>query len=72
MIKTVLQVEGMMCPHCEAHVNEAIREAFQVQEVSSSHEKKETQILSAEPLDEAKLKEVITKAGYTLLGVSVQ
>lgn len=72
MIKTVLQVEGMMCPHCEAHVNEAIREAFQVQEVSSSHEKKETQILSAEPLDEAKLKEVITKAGYTLLGVSVR
>lgn len=72
MIKTVLQVEGMMCPHCEAHVNEAIREAFQVQEVSSSHEKKETQILSAEPLDGAALKEVITKAGYELLGVSVQ
>lgn len=72
MIKTVLQVEGMMCPHCEAHVNEAIREAFQVQEVSSSHEKKETQILSAESLDEAALKDVITKAGYTLLGVSVR
>ena len=30
MIKTVIQVDGMMCGMCEAHANDAIRNAFDV------------------------------------------
>ena len=28
MTKTVLKIDGMMCGMCEAHVNDAIRNAF--------------------------------------------
>ena len=30
MVKVTVNVEGMMCGHCEAHVNEAIKKAFGV------------------------------------------
>lgn len=66
MIRTILQIDGMMCGHCEAHVNDTIRQAFLVKKVESSHTKKETVILSEEPLDEEKLRAVIAQTGYTL------
>ena len=28
MVKVTVNVEGMMCGHCEAHVNKAIQAAF--------------------------------------------
>ena len=42
MTKTVLKIDGMMCGMCESHVNDAIRTAFAVKKVSSSHAKGET------------------------------
>ena len=70
MTKTVLSIEGMMCPMCEAHVNEAIRKAFRVSKVTSSHTKKQTEILSDEPLDEALIAKTIAGTGYELKGIS--
>ena len=46
MTKTTLNVEGMMCGMCEACMNEAIRKAFEVKKVSSSHSKNLTEIIS--------------------------
>ena len=69
MTKTVLKIDGMMCGMCEAHVNDAIRNAFAVKKVSSSHAKGETEIISAEPLDAEKLA-VVKNTGYTLNGIS--
>lgn len=66
MIKTVIKIEGMMCGHCEAHVNDVIRNAFTVKKVTSSHTKNETVILSEEVLDEARLREVLAPTGYTV------
>lgn len=65
-----VNVKGMMCPHCEAHVNKAIKEAFQVEDVVSSHEKGTTVITASEKLDEAKIREVITEAGYEVTGIN--
>jgi len=72
MKKTTLKIEGMMCGHCEAHINDTVRNAFPVKKVTSSHAKGETVIISEEPLDEAKLKSVIDATGYTLLGTEVE
>ena len=47
-------------------MNDTIRQAFPVKKVESSHTKKETIILSEEPLDEEKLRAVIAQTGYTL------
>ncbi|MCD8015769.1 MAG: heavy metal translocating P-type ATPase [Lachnospiraceae bacterium] len=64
MVKTTVQVDGMMCGMCENHVNEAIRKVFDVKKVTSNHSKGITEILSEAGLDEAKLKAAIEETGY--------
>ena len=46
MLKITVQVDGMVCGMCEAHVNDAVRKAFPVKKVASSHSKGETVILT--------------------------
>lgn len=70
MIKMTVRVEGMACGMCEAHVNEAIRNAFSVKKVTSSHAKKQTVIYAEQEIAEEELKRVIGKAGYDVVGVS--
>ncbi len=69
MYTTKAKVEGMMCPMCEKHVNEAVRKNFDTESVTSSHEKDLTTITSKEKIDAQKLKEVIASAGYTVTDV---
>ena len=64
-IQTTVKVSGMACSMCEAHINDAIRGAFPVEKVTSSHSKGETVILSEEPLDENALRTAIDATGYT-------
>ena len=52
MFQTTVEVDGMACSMCEAHINDTIRSEFPVEKVSSSHSKGRTVILSKEPLDE--------------------
>ena len=70
MIKTTLKIDGMMCGMCESHINDAIRNSFDVKKVNSSHTKGETVIVSKEALDYDKIKSVIDKTGYELQSVS--
>ena len=73
MIKTVFSVDGMACSMCEAHVNDAIRKAAgKVKNVTSSHSKGISEVISEEPLDEGKLRETIDATGYTLVSVQSQ
>ncbi|MCD8048379.1 MAG: cation transporter [Clostridia bacterium] len=69
MIKTILQIEGMSCGMCEAHINDIIRRTFNVKSVKSSHKKKSTEILSELPIDEKELKKAISAIGYTLIDI---
>lgn len=68
MKKYTLKIDGMMCENCERHMNEAIKNNFDVKEVSSSHKNNES-IVIAEELDEEKLKSVVADTGYTLVSV---
>lgn len=70
MIKTTLKIDGMMCGMCESHINDAIRNSFDVKKVNSSHTKGETVIVSKEALDGDKIKSVIDKTGYELKSIS--
>ena len=70
MVKTTLQINGMACGMCESHVNEAIRYAFKVKKVNSSHSKNETVIISEEELPEDQIRKVIEPTGYELVSVS--
>ena len=69
MIETNVNVDGMMCGMCEAHVNDAVRKAFPVKKVTSSHARGETVILSEEAPDPEKLKAAIDATGYQVLGI---
>ena len=65
MEKITVEVSGMMCGMCEAHINDAVRKAFpDVEKVNSSRAKNQPEIISKNPLDEEKLKKVIADTGY--------
>ena len=72
MYETKVKIDGMMCGMCESHINDAIRNAFSVKKVSASHSKGEADIISVEPIDEAKLRETITKTGYDFVSKAVE
>ena len=66
MYKTVLGIDGMACGMCEAHINDTVRKSFNVKKVTSSHSKGRTEIVSADVLDEKKLRKAIDETGYTV------
>ena len=68
--KMTLAISGMQCGHCEANVNDAIRNAFPIDKVSSNHTKGQTIIIAPEAFDEEKLREAIKNSGYTLIGMT--
>lgn len=70
MVKITLQVEGMACGMCEAHINDAVRNAFQVKKVTSSHSKKQTVIIAGQDIPQQELKDVIAQTGYTVMSVN--
>ena len=59
MYQITLGIDGMMCGMCESHINDAVRNAFPVKKVTSSHSRGETVILSETEIPEA---------GYELTG----
>ena len=64
MIKTTIEVRGMACGMCEAHINDAVRKVTGDAKVSSSHSKNRTEIISEQPIDEAAVRKAITDTGY--------
>ena len=69
MVKITWGIEGMACGMCEAHINEAVRNAFQVKKVTSSHTKKQTVIIAEKDILEQELKDTVAKAGYSVISV---
>lgn len=55
MVKITVGIDGMACGMCEAHINEAVRNAFPVKKVTSSHTRKETVILCLHVTDDTKI-----------------
>lgn len=70
MVKLTVGIEGMACGMCEAHINEAVRNAFHVKKVTSLHKKKQMVILVEKDSPEQELKNVVAKAGYDAASVS--
>ena len=70
LIRTRVEVDGMMCGMCEAHVNEAIRKAIPVKKVSSSRTRGETIILTESAPDTEKIRKAINETGYTVISIN--
>ena len=69
MIKTTLTIDGMMCSMCESHINDTIRQRFNIKKVTSSHTKGTTEIISDQAIDEEALRKAIGKTGYKVLKI---
>ncbi|MCQ2407585.1 MAG: heavy metal translocating P-type ATPase [Oscillospiraceae bacterium] len=69
MTKTTLEIKGMMCPHCEAHMRKALEGMEGVQVLSVSHEAANAVIETAAPVVEETFRKVVADAGYELTGI---
>jgi len=69
MKKITVEIDGMMCGMCESHVNDCVRENFDVRKVTSSHSKGETVIITENDIDESKLREAVNKTGYKVVNI---
>ena len=64
MVKVYLNVDGMMCSMCEAHVNDAVRKTTKIKKVKSSRKKKETIIVMDGRKDLGLVINAIKSLGY--------
>lgn len=67
-MKRKVQIEGMSCRHCVAHVKEALEEMKGIESVEVSLEDK-CAIIVGDAAEEA-IKEAIDEAGYDVLSIT--
>ena len=67
MVKMILNIDGMMCGMCESHMNDLMRNKFNVKKVTSSAKKGETVVISKEELDISQVEKEIEGIGYKLV-----
>ena len=67
-MKRKIQIEGMSCGHCVAHVKEALEEIKDVESVEVSLEEKCATIVGDASEDD--IKEAIDEAGYDVVSIT--
>ncbi len=71
MVQTTVQIEGMACGMCEAHIQDTIRRAFpDAKKVKASHRKGTAVFLTENEAGEEEIRAAIDPTGYKVLGVS--
>ena len=69
MVKITLDIDGMACGMCEAHINDAVRQHFPVKKVTSSHKTGKTEIVAESAPDTEKLRAAIEVTGYRVTNI---
>ncbi len=67
IVEKILKIEGMMCPHCEAHVKKALEALDGVTEVIPSHKEGTAVVTLSAHVPDAVLKAAVEAAGYKVL-----
>lgn len=66
-MKTELKIEGMMCQHCQKHVNDALSKMEGVVSVDVNLEAKTATVEAGREISREEFKKVIEEAGYELV-----
>lgn len=66
-MKTKINIEGMMCPHCEARVKSALEAVPGVESADVSHKKGMAKVKLSEDIPFDTLKSAVEEAGYKVL-----
>ena len=69
VIKKVIFVEGMMCKHCQKHVEDALTNTVGVNSVVVDLESKTATVEINESVTEEELKKAIIDAGYEVIEI---
>ncbi|MBQ5329693.1 MAG: heavy-metal-associated domain-containing protein [Oscillospiraceae bacterium] len=73
MLKTTVNIDGMMCNMCEAHIAETVRKAIpQAKSLKVSHGKGTAVFLTENAPDTETLKDAINATGYTFVSASTE
>ncbi|WP_303817657.1 heavy metal translocating P-type ATPase [Selenomonas ruminantium] len=68
-MQTELKIEGMMCAHCQKHVNDALSKMDGVTAVEVNLEAGTAKVTAEREIPQAEFAQVITDAGYELVGL---
>lgn len=66
-MEKIIKIEGMMCPHCEARVKNALEMTDGITEAIVSHEKGEAKVIISKEISDEILKNVVETQGYKVL-----
>ena len=69
-MKKTIQIEGMMCAHCEAAVKKALEALPEVTEAEVSHTAGTAVVTLSAPVDDAVLKSTVEAKDYTVTGIA--
>ena len=71
-MEKVIEVEGMMCAHCQMHVQKALAAVEGVSEAAVDLEAKKAVVKLSQEVSDATLMKAVEDAGYTAVSCSVQ
>ena len=71
-MKKVITVEGMMCAHCQMHVQKALAAVDGVQEAAVDLEAKKATVTLSKDVPDAVLTGAVTEAGYTAVSCGIE
>ena len=73
MIKTTLEIDGMACGMCEAHIADTIRKLYpDAEKVSAFRKTGEATFLTEETPHEDALRRAIEETGYTFVSMKTE
>ncbi len=64
-----INVNGMMCEHCEAHVKKALEEIDGIESAVASHNDNAVTIETSKAVDEGAIRAAVEEAGYDYAGI---
>ena len=68
-MKKTVKIEGMMCAHCQKHVNDALSALDGVSGCEVSLENNEAVLTLKKDVSDDAITKAVTDAGYTVTGI---
>ena len=69
LMEKTLHIEGMMCPHCEAHTKKALEAIDGVESAVASHTEGNAVVTLSHDVDNEVLTKAVTEAGYKVISI---
>ncbi len=68
-MKKIIKIDGMSCEHCENAVKTALEEIDGVKSAKADRKKGNAVVKLTDNVDDELLKEAVTQAGFTPMGI---